>query len=145
MPVCRSCGSRISKLDKDICPICGVAKPLKDVESKTVEITSEIDISSPEFSFHPRSRFVTFVLFFLLGWTGIGFFYNYYYKKGLIWTLLNLVIFGSIGVLLALPLHFGWLWGLLIPGISLYIINTLIGVVFLFKPDLKDGKGEFLR
>ena len=59
--------------------------------------------------------------------------------------ILNLVIFGSIGVLLALPLHFGWLWGLLIPGISLYIINTLIGVVFLFKPDLKDGKGEFLR
>ena len=144
MPVCRNCGQRISKLDKDICPICGTNKPLKDVESKTVEITSEIDIHSPEFSYHPKSRFVTFILFFLLGWTGAGFFYTSYHKKGLIWLLLNLVIFSSIGVLLALPLKFGWIWGLIIPFIGIYIINTLVGLIFLIKSDLKDGKGDFL-
>ena len=49
MPTCRECHSRISKFDKDICPVCGAKNPLDGVTSDTIEITHEIDISNPEF------------------------------------------------------------------------------------------------
>ena len=43
MPICRNCGARIEKFNKDICPICGEKKPLEGVNSETVEITGQID------------------------------------------------------------------------------------------------------
>ena len=48
MPYCKNCGSRITKFDNDICPICGAKNPLEGVTSDTVEITSELDIHDKE-------------------------------------------------------------------------------------------------
>ena len=45
MPSCRNCGARLSKFDKDICPVCGAKNPLEGVSSETIDITSQIDIS----------------------------------------------------------------------------------------------------
>ena len=39
MPNCRNCGARITKFDKDICPVCGTKNPLQGVGSETMEVT----------------------------------------------------------------------------------------------------------
>ena len=48
MPNCRNCGSRLSKFDKDICPVCGFKHPLDGVSSETQEVTSEISFYKGE-------------------------------------------------------------------------------------------------
>ena len=41
MPNCRNCGARITKFDKDICPVCGQKNPLMGVDVvKSVEVTN---------------------------------------------------------------------------------------------------------
>ena len=43
MPICRNCNSRISKFDKDRCPVCGTITLEQEVISNTIhcEATSE--------------------------------------------------------------------------------------------------------
>ena len=75
MPICRHCGSRISKLDKDRCPICGEINPLEGVNSDTIEVTSDIDLSNPAFSdYKPKKRKVFLLLSCLIGYKGTAFF-----------------------------------------------------------------------
>lgn len=146
MPVCKNCGARISKFDSDMCPVCGCKKPLEGVSSETVEITSEISLGSPEFkNYHFTNRKIVCVLFALLGVLGTGFFYAKYKKAGLYWLLINLVIIGGFGSLLAFLVNLGPLWGFLIPTIAMYVVNIGIGIYFLTKPNLKDGQGEFMH
>ncbi len=145
MPICRECKSRISKFDKDVCPICGCKNPLEGVSSETVEITSQLDASSPEFKeYKPCKKVVVFFLFLLIGWTGTPYFYMHYLKKGLIYLFINLILATLLvcGFLFLIKLDV-WL-SILIPIVAIYIINVCFGLFFLFKNDLKDGKGEFL-
>ena len=44
MPYCRNCRARITKFEKDICPVCGTRNPLDGANSDTVEITSQLDL-----------------------------------------------------------------------------------------------------
>ena len=82
MPKCKNCGARLSKLDNDICPVCGEKNPLLGVSSETVEITSQLDIQSDEFKdYHPKKRFVAFILSTCLGFTGAPFFYLHFSLK----------------------------------------------------------------
>ena len=46
MPKCRNCGTRLTKFDIDICPVCGTKDPLKGVSSDTLEVTSEISLDA---------------------------------------------------------------------------------------------------
>ena len=71
MPTCRNCGARLSKFDKDICPVCGTPDPLKGVTSETVEITSQVDLSqdpqSPKLKIRSTSFYDDERFFVLLG------------------------------------------------------------------------------
>ena len=145
MPNCKNCGSRISKFDKDRCPVCGTVAPLKGVSSDTVEITSEIDLKSGEFKFKPKERNVAVLFFFLLGFTGAGFFYLVKKKTGLIWLIGNLLVIGLLFLLFYLPVNAGLLWAIVIPMIISYIVNIVVGFFYLMKSDIKDGRGEFIR
>lgn len=145
MPNCKSCGSRLSKFDKDICPICGCVNPLKNVTSETIEITSEISLSSEAFNYKAKERFIAFILFFLCGFLGIGYFYLAMPKKGFIWLGINVAFILGLGFLLSLPLKFGYLLGFVVTIIIVILINTIIGLYYLLKKDIKDGRGEFLK
>lgn len=146
MPVCKNCGSRITKFDKDMCPICGSKNPLEGVTSETIEITSEIDLGNPEFkNYHFTSRLTTCLLFVFIGIFGSGFFYAKYKKPGLCWLIANMTIIGGIGSLLAFLTPLGILWGYLIPALICYGANIAMGLYFLLKSNLKDGNGEFMH
>lgn len=145
MPICRECKSRISKFDKDVCPICGCKNPLDGVSSETVEITSQLDTSSPEFKeYKPCKKLVIFFLFLLIGWTGAAYFYMHYFKKGLIHLICNLIIMGLLVCAFLFLIKLDLLLSILIPILVIYIFNVSFGLFFLLKNDLKDGRGEFL-
>ena len=145
MPVCRHCGSRITKFDKDRCPVCGEINPLEGVNSDTIEITSEIDLSNSEFmNFKPKKRLTLLVLALTCGWTSAHLFYLGYKKAGFIWLGINLAVFAILFSIFFFGIS-SLLLGILIPILTIYLMNAIFGV-FLFKnPNLKDSNENLLR
>ena len=145
MPNCRNCGARISKFDADICPVCGTKKPLEGVNSETIEITSQVDLNNfVEGQKVVRRRKTLFILFLACGLTGLPFFYLKKKKAGLLWLILNLVLLGGLFSLFffAVKLHIAI--DIIIPILTVYLLNGIMGAVYHFLPDLKDGEGEFV-
>lgn len=145
MPNCRNCGARISKFDSDICPVCGTKDPLKGVSSETVEITSQIDISD----FKEGQKVVCrrkklLVLFLALGFTGLPFFYLKKKMLGIIYLVINLIILGGLFALLYFALHLHVAIAIVVPVLTVYAISGVLGAIYHFLPDLKDGEGEFV-
>ena len=146
MPKCKYCGSRITRFDKDICPICGEKDPLEGVSSETIEITSNLDLSAAELKeFKPTTKFRTFLLFCFVGWTGAPLFYLDYYNQALIWLFLNAAFIGGVGSALSFATALGVPWGYIVALSIAYVINIFAGLYAFFKHNLKDGRGEFLR
>ena len=146
MPKCKHCGSRITKFDKDICPICGEKNPLEGVSSETIEITSNLDLSAAELKeFRPTTKFRTLLFFVFIGWTGAPLFYLNYYNQALLWLFFNFTIIGGIGSVLTFLTPLGLPWGYLVALGIAYLINIGAGLFTYFKHNLKDGRGEFLR
>lgn len=147
MPRCRNCGARLSKLDKDICPVCGFKNPLEGVTSETVEITSQLNFDSKEFeTYKPCTKAATLALFATIGWTGAGLFYLNFFTYAIIWAIVNIVILiGGLGSILAFLTPLGVLWGYLLMLLICYVVNIIVGVVLYLKPNIKDGRGEFLH
>lgn len=148
MPYCRNCGARITKFEKDICPVCGTRNPLDGASSDTVEITSQLDLSNKENKkiYKMHFRLNTFIFFVFLGWTGAGFFYLDFKKRGLIWLAINLVVILGLSALFAFVVldPKNWL-AYAAPFSVAYLANIGIGIYYLCKKDVKDGNGEFIR
>ena len=145
MPSCRNCGARLSKFDKDICPVCGTLKPLEGVDSETVEITSQVDLSGFTAGQKVmRHRKTMLLLSCLLGFTGAMFFYLKNKKTAIIWLILNLALIASVAVLLFTLPHLHIAISLVIGFAISYLANVIVGLIYYFKPDLKDGEGEFV-
>ena len=146
MPTCRNCGARISKLnDKDICPVCGTKDPLQGVTSDTIEVTSQIDLNNfVEGQKVVRRRKILLILFLAVGFTGAPFFYLKKKKNGILWLVLNLVILGGLFALLFFLLHLHIALAIILPVLLVYAISGVMGAIYNFLPDLKDGEGEFV-
>ena len=144
MPNCRNCGARISKFDKDICPVCGTKNPLDGVSSETVEITSQIDLNNfVEGQKVVCRRKKMLVLFLACGFTASQFFYLKKKKFAILWLIINLLLMGITFFLISMvqiPLPICIIISILIT----YILNSIVGAIYYFLPDLKDGEGEFV-
>ena len=144
MPICKNCGSRIEKFNKDICPICGEKKPLEGVSSETIEITSQIDLKNSDFKYRQTKKSIVLLLFCLIGFTGAGFFYMKRNKYGIIYMIASLLLIGVGGLCLSLldnMMPYGFLIAL---GIS-YVLDIALGLYLYFSKNIKDGEGEFIR
>ena len=145
MPSCRNCGARLSKFDSDICPVCGMKRPLEGVDSETVEITSQVDLSGfNDAQKVVRRRKKMLILSILFGFTGALFFYLKKAMIGAIWFLINAIFIVGILLILLLAVKLNIVISILIPVLSSYLINTIIGLIYFFKQNLKDGEGEFV-
>ena len=145
MPNCRNCGARLSKFDKDICPVCGIKDPLQGVNSETVEITSQVDLSGfQEGQKVVRRRKKMLILFLTIGFTGLGYFYLKKKKNALIDILITVLLFSSGFLLLHLLAGLNIALSIILPIIAIYIVNIIFGLVLYFTPDLRDGEGEFV-
>lgn len=146
MPKCKKCGARLTKFDTDICPVCGEKNPLEGVSSETIEITSNLDFSDAELkTYKPRKRVVAFILFLTLGFTGIPCFYLKYTKLGIYCLIGSLILIGGIGSILAFCTSLGPVLGYVIGLLSTYAFHIFTALYTMFKPNLVDGNGEFLR
>ena len=145
MPTCRNCGARLSKFDNDICPVCGTEKPLEGVNSETIEITSQVDISGfKEGQRIVRRRKTMLMLALFLGWTGAPFFYIKKVKLALFWTAFNLIILGSLFALFYFVVNMYIVLAITLPIVFVYLYNIGCGIFFYRIKDLKDGEGEFV-
>lgn len=143
MPICKYCHSRISKFDKDICPICGAKDPLSGVTSDTIEVTHGIDSLDPAFKKEaPRKKTLALLYFTLLGVFGVGFGYLRYKVFAVIWCVINLALIGGVGAaLLFTPVKF---FGFIIMTGAMYVVNGIIGLCYRFIPNAKDHSGELI-
>ena len=144
MPNCKNCGARISKFDKDICPVCGTKNPLEGVSSETVEITSQIDLNNfVEGQKVVCRRKKMLILFLACGFSAAQFFYLKRKKFAILWLIINLVIMAAVYFLISMfrsPLAVC----IIVAVLSTYILNSIMGAIYYFLPDLKDGEGEFV-
>ena len=145
MPSCRNCGARLSKFDKDICPVCGTKNPFEGVSSETIDITSQIDISGfAEGQKVVRHRKTAMLLSMLIGFTGAMFFYLKQKKNAILWLSINLCGLSSIFLLLFLVVGLQLVVSLIIPIALIILVNIGMGIYYYLKPNLKDGEGEFV-
>ena len=144
MPNCKNCGARISKFDKDICPVCGTKNPLEGVSSETVEITSQIDLNNfAEGQKVVCRRKKMLILFLACGFTAVQFFYLKRKKFAILWLVINLLLMGLTFFLISgfsMPLTVV----IIVSVLMTYVLNGIMGAIYYFLPDLKDGEGEFV-
>lgn len=145
MPNCRNCGARLTKFDKDICPVCGTKNPLDGVLSETVEITTEIDLSDENFSnYKPLYKKTLLLLFCLCGWTGAPFFYLKKTQWGVLYLIINLIVIAGIGLPVCLLTSLSF-WGFVISAGVAYVANIIVGIVFFLMNNLRDSGGNYVR
>ncbi|MBR0294831.1 MAG: hypothetical protein IJQ67_02860 [Bacilli bacterium] len=150
MPVCKNCNARISKFDKDRCPVCGFPNPISTENSETVEITSNISLEKElKRGVKIKKKITVFLLSILLPFFGTPFYYLGYLKKGLIWLLINALFIGSVfSILFFLAftnLDNKLLLSLIIPLSIAYLANIAVGIKYLIMNDYKDANGELVR
>ena len=145
MPNCRNCGARLTKFDKDICPVCGIKDPLQGVTSETVEITSQVDLSEfQEGQKVVRRRKKMLIFFLTLGFTGLGYFYLKKKKEAFFAITISLLLMSSGFLLLHLVASLNIALSIIFPVIAVYIVHAIFGLALYFTPNLKDGEGEFV-
>lgn len=145
MPSCRNCGARLSKFDKDICPVCGQVNPLEGVSSETIEITSQVDLANFKAGQKVvRRRKTMLILSLVIGWCGAQFFYIKQKTFAFIWLLINLAILGGLFALLYFLVKMQIALAIIIPFAAAYLINIVTALVLYYRKDLKDGEGEFV-
>ena len=146
MPFCRNCQSRISRFDKDLCPVCGVSHPLEGAESDTVEITTSIDTNPNDATLRKRkSKKTLLILSCLVGFLGVGFFYLKYIKIAIIWLLCNLIFIGGLFSIFYFAVKSPVGISVVIPLFIAYLFNIVTGIFLFFKPNFKDQEGVYLR
>lgn len=144
MPACRNCGARLTKFDKEVCPVCGTKNPLEGVTSDTVEMTSFINMEKNR-DFRVKKKSTMLFYFFIAGFTGLPFFYLHAIKKGLVCIFLNICYFAMSFVLFGIVLNAGYAATSIITVFVMYFINSLVGILLYRNDSLKDGYGEFVR
>ena len=145
MPYCKNCHSRIDKFNKDRCPICGFERPLDDVSSDTVEITTSVDTSDLNLDYHPRSRKKLFIFFVLLGIFGVPYFYLYKAKQGVLYSIANLSVLAGLSVIFIVIAQLHIALGIVISLFAMILVNVFVGLYYYKAPNLKDGHGDFLE
>jgi hypothetical protein len=134
---CRKCGTAFSE-DLTTCPVCKTViiqeepnQPASNVTASYAFLKDSLELVTL------KSRHLTSLFFFLLGFTGLGFFYLKKKTIGLI------TLFVSVSLL-----TIAWFW---LPNIAfeislgMFLIQTIIALYYLFNPDAKDGRGELLK
>ena len=92
---CRHCGAKISRLNKDTCPLCGGAFPLQGGEDETEDLTKSLEKIEVE-EIKQKTKSTALVLAILLGMFGINEYYLGYKKAGIIVTSITVVLIAAL-------------------------------------------------
>lgn len=146
MAKCKYCNAQISRLDKEICPFCGGLRPLEGVDNTTQDFTKAFEPLSEEAkNIKYKSKVVTAVLAFLIGFLGGHSFYLGFKKVGFITIAISLALIGGLGSLLFFTNLLHNALAFLIPYFAIEACMIDVGVSCLIKHDVVDARGEFLK
>jgi len=146
MPICKNCGARIEKFNKDMCPICGFKNPLDGATSDTVEITSEINMKHKIAGYNPRKKKVFSLLTYILSVFGVNFFYLKRYKVGLAFLLSNLILISGLTLLLRFSGGMNLVVAIIAPFVAFWFIDIALShYLFHHVFNHKDGNGNFTK
>lgn len=132
---CRKCATAFSE-ELKTCPVCKTLIVGEDVANANVTasyaaLKDQLELVSL------KSRYLTSVLFFFLGFLGMGWFYVGNHKLGFIHGLVSVI-----------SLALSWVIepsSLFTTGLLLAIGQTVLSLYYLFNPDAKDARGELLK
>ena len=133
---CRKCGTAFSD-DLKTCPVCKTAI-IVDQPSANSNVTASYAALRDQLELVSlKSRYASSLLFFLVGFLGIGWLYLGFRRMGLIHGLISV-----------LSLTLSWLMdptSLFTIGLLLAMTQTVLSLYYLFNPDAKDARGELLK
>lgn len=144
MAKCKYCQQNISRLDKEVCPICGAKHPLDGEDTTTQDITKVLGEYIDPKTVHVHSRILACILAIVFGFLGIHNFYLNKIKMGLIGLITSIVLIGGLGTLLFFGTSIG-IFGYLIPYFVIESLMIAVGLSYIFRRDVVDGYGEFLK
>lgn len=147
MPTCPKCKSKITRLDKEICPFCGELKPLKGANYDTMDITKVIGdpLLEDTILYRAKSKKVAMILCIFLGYFGVHSFYLHKFKQAFLFILLTIFLIGGIGTLFYFTFLKDSFWAYLIPLFVEEIVLIALSFKYVGRVDLKDGRGELMR
>jgi TM2 domain-containing membrane protein YozV len=117
-----------------ICDVCH--QPLPVVKKEYV--TATYDALKPSLNLVTlKSRNIAAFLFLILGFTGVGFYYLSFFRRGFIYFLFNLITIGGVY----------FFDNALLPSVLLALggIQALMATIILFRFNIKDHRGELLK
>jgi TM2 domain-containing membrane protein YozV len=134
---CKKCGTAFSE-DLSTCPVCKTAIITTEKEDANAHVTASYAFLKDKLELVSlKSRMLTSVLFFIFGFTGVGFFYLKKMKQA--WLTLA---FSSV----SLPIFWFFLPDLAFMfTLGLFLVQTILAFSYWFNPDAKDGRGELLK
>lgn len=142
---CKNCHTKLSRLDKDICPFCGTKKPLEGQEDATQDITKALSaIKIEEIEQKTKSAKTVFVLTLMLGVFGGHLFFLKRVRYALLTLLISLLFIGGFGCLLFFVADLKNALAFLIPYFVLELVMIIYGLIVYKRKKGKDFTGEFL-
>lgn len=146
MPYCKNCHQKLTRLDKDICPYCGTPKPLEGISTETQDITTSFDPIQPEYKqVKAKSKVLTGILCIFFGILGVHGFYLQKFRLAFESILMSLLVIGGSFLVLYFTKLLSWELALIVPASVCELFFLVMGIGYIVKSDIKDGRGEFLR
>ena len=145
MAKCKYCHEVITRLDKEICPFCGGAKPLEGTDTSTQDVTKVVDQLEHPVKIKHKKRVVACLLAVIFGFLGAHHFYIGKKKDGLITLLFSLVFIALVGSILFFVIGWKNVVSYLIPYFVIELYCLFSGLSLLLKHNIQDSSGEFLE
>jgi hypothetical protein len=133
---CRKCGTAFSE-ELKTCPVCKTVIVVEQEPSNTNVTASYAALRDQLELVSLKSRYLASLLFFIVGFLGIGWVYLGYRRIGIIHFFISVFAFALT-----------WLIdpnALFTIGLLLAITQTVCSLFYLFNPDAKDARGELLK
>ncbi|MEY3431911.1 MAG: hypothetical protein RIS53_809 [Bacillota bacterium] len=131
---CRKCGTAFTEA-LNTCPVCKTA--IIQTESQNQVTASYAALKDQLELVSLKSRWMVVIIFFLGGFLGLGWFYLGFQRRGFIHLGITIT-----AVVLSLTLLFAETFSFFL---GLMILQTVLGLYYLFNPDAKDARGELLK
>lgn len=146
MPKCKYCHENISRLSKDICPLCGGLRPIEGLSDTTEDFTTTFDAVKTGVEIKKyKSRIVAGIFAIFLGIFGIN---GFYLKKpllGITQIIISLIMIVGGGCTLYFTKVLPNAFGFLIPLFVVEAFMIALGIVYFIRRDIKDGEGGDVR
>ncbi|MGA0097462.1 MAG: hypothetical protein ACO3H6_02670 [Bacilli bacterium] len=133
---CRKCGTAFTD-DLSICPVCKTAILSVQPEAQSHVTASYAALRDQLELVTLKSRVLTFFLFLIPGFLGLGWFYLGFKRRGWIHLITAIAILSLSWFVLRDQVF--------LLSLGLFLVQVVMALFYVFNPDAKDARGELLK